>query len=41
MIITNDMILEHAPLGARISRHIRSTLPHNIELDDIMQAGML
>jgi RNA polymerase sigma factor for flagellar operon FliA len=41
MIITNDMILEHAPLVARISRHIRSTLPHNIELDDIIQAGML
>ncbi len=41
MIITNDMILEHAPLVARIARHIRSTLPHNMELDDIIQAGML
>lgn len=41
MIITNDMIKEHAPLVARIARHIRSTLPHNMELDDIIQAGML
>lgn len=41
MIITNEMILEHAPLVVRIARHIRSTMTHNIELDDIIQAGML
>lgn len=35
------LIKTHAPLVKRIARHLLGRLPHTIQLDDLMQAGML
>ncbi len=35
------LVLEHAPLVKRIAYHILARLPDHVELDDLIQAGML
>lgn len=36
-----DTIEKHAPLVKRIAYHLKSRLPANIQLDDLIQAGMI
>jgi RNA polymerase sigma factor FliA len=35
------MIMEHAPLVKRIAHHLSNRLPDSIQIDDLIQAGML
>lgn len=37
----NTFITEHAPLVKRIAKHLMLRLPHTVQLDDLIQAGML
>lgn len=36
-----DTVVKHAPLVKRIAYHLKSRLPANIHLDDLIQAGMI
>ena len=36
-----DTVEKHAPLVKRIAYHLKSRLPANIQLDDLIQAGMI
>ncbi len=36
-----DLVGKHAPLVKRIAYHLKSRLPANIQLDDMIQAGMI
>lgn len=36
-----DMIMQYAPMVKRIAYHLKSRLPAHIQLDDLIQAGML
>lgn len=38
---TNDMVLQHAPLVKRIAYHLMGRLPDTVQMDDLIQAGML
>lgn len=39
---SRDAMLErHAPLVARIAHHLKGRLPETVELDDLIQAGMI
>jgi len=38
---TQDMVEQHAPMVKRIAYHLKSRLPANIQLDDLIQSGML
>ena len=38
---TNDLVLQHAPLVKRIAYHLMGRLPDTVQLDDLMQSGML
>lgn len=35
------MVEEHAPLVQRIAHHLKARLPANVQLDDLIQAGMI
>ena len=36
-----DWLARHAPLVKRIAHHLHSRLPANVEIDDLVQAGMI
>lgn len=36
-----DTVEQHAPLVKRIAYHLKSRMPANIQLDDLIQAGMI
>lgn len=36
-----DMIMQYAPMVKRIAYHLKSRLPAHIQLDDLIQAGMV
>lgn len=38
---TDELVREHAPLVKRIAYHLLSRLPDSVQLDDLIQAGML
>lgn len=38
---TNDLVMQHAPLVKRIAYHLMGRLPDTVQLDDLVQAGML
>lgn len=38
---TDDRVMQHAPLVKRIAYHLLSRLPDSIQVDDLIQAGML
>src|SRR5690554_5667159 len=37
----DELIAKHAPLVRRLALQLASRLPANVELDDLMQAGMM
>lgn len=37
----NDLIRKHAPLVKRIAHHLMGRLPASVQVDDLIQAGML
>lgn len=36
-----DMVEKHAPMVKRIAYHLKSRMPANVQLDDLIQAGMM
>ncbi len=38
---TDERVMQHAPLVKRIAYHLLSRLPDSIQIDDLIQAGML
>ncbi|MDO9104292.1 MAG: RNA polymerase sigma factor FliA [Methylovulum sp.] len=38
---TDDMVMQHAPLVKRIAYHLLNRLPDSVQVDDLIQAGML
>ena len=36
-----DLVAKHVPLVKRIAYHLKSRMPANIQLDDLIQAGMV
>ncbi|MEY3807108.1 MAG: hypothetical protein RI893_84 [Pseudomonadota bacterium] len=38
---TDERVMQHAPLVKRIAYHLLSRLPDSIQVDDLIQAGML
>lgn len=38
---TNDLVIQHAPLVKRIAYHLMGRLPDTVQLDDLIQSGML
>ena len=37
----HDLVVQHAPLVRRIAQHLASRLPASVQIDDLMQAGMI
>ena len=37
----DDSLLQHAPLVKRIAYHLSAKLPHSVQVEDLIQAGML
>lgn len=37
----NDLVVRHAPLVKRIAHHLGSRMPSSVQLDDLIQAGMI
>ena len=37
----DEQVLQHAPLVKRIAYHLLSKLPNSVQVDDLIQAGML
>ncbi|MES1992100.1 MAG: RNA polymerase sigma factor FliA [Pseudomonadota bacterium] len=37
----HDLVTHHAPLVRRIAQHLASRLPASVQLDDLIQAGMM
>ncbi len=38
---TNELVVKHAPLVKRIAYHLMGRLPDTVQLDDLVQSGML
>ena len=38
---TNDLVIQHAPLVKRIAYHLLGRLPDTVQIDDLVQSGML
>ena len=38
---TDDLVLQHAPLVKRIAYHLMGRLPDTVQIDDLIQAGMI
>lgn len=38
---TNDLVAQHAPLVKRIAYHLMGRLPDTVQIDDLIQAGMV
>lgn len=36
-----DLVVEHAPLVKRIAHHLAARLPDSVQVDDLIQAGMI
>jgi RNA polymerase sigma factor FliA len=41
LVTYNDVVTKHAPLVKRIAHHLMGRLPANIQVDDLIQAGMI
>ena len=39
--VNDDLLLEHAPLVKKIALHIKARLPDSVQIDDLIQAGMI
>lgn len=39
--VTNDLVVQHAPLVKRIAYHLMGRLPNTVQMDDLVQSGML
>ncbi len=37
----NDLLTEHMPLVKRLAHHMKAKLPPSVEVDDLIQAGMI
>ena len=37
----NDLLVQHAPLVKRIAHHLMARLPDSVQLEDLIQAGMI
>jgi RNA polymerase sigma factor for flagellar operon FliA len=37
----NDLVIQHAPLLKRIAYHLVSRMPPNVQVEDLIQAGMI
>lgn len=37
----HDLVVQHAPLVRRIAQHLASRLPASVQIDDLIQAGMI
>ena len=37
----NDLLTEHMPLVKRLAHHMKTKLPPSVEVDDLVQAGMI
>ncbi|MEK9765089.1 MAG: sigma-70 family RNA polymerase sigma factor, partial [Thalassolituus sp.] len=37
----DDLVREHAPLVKRIAHHLMGRLPDSVQVDDLIQAGMI
>lgn len=37
----NDLIVQHAPLVKKIAHHLMSRLPSSVQVEDLIQAGMI
>ena len=40
-VAVNDVVASHAPLVKRIACHLINRLPANVQLEDLIQAGMI
>lgn len=40
-LVDDDLVVRHAPLVKRIAYHLAGRLPPNVQLDDLIQAGMI
>lgn len=40
-VSADDLVDQHAPLVKRIALHLRARLPDSVELDDLIQSGMI
>ena len=38
---TDDLVIQHAPLVKRIAYHLMGRLPDSVQIEDLIQAGML
>ncbi|HID81278.1 MAG TPA: RNA polymerase sigma factor FliA [Chromatiales bacterium] len=38
---SDDLLLQHAPLVKKIAYHLHARLPDNVQVDDLIQAGMM
>ena len=38
---TDERVMQHAPLVKRIAYHLLNKLPDSVQVDDLIQAGML
>ncbi|HHH40205.1 MAG TPA: RNA polymerase sigma factor FliA [Sedimenticola sp.] len=38
---SDDLVMQHAPLVKRIAYHLMNRLPPNVQVDDLIQAGMI
>ncbi len=39
--VNDDLLLEHAPLVKKIALHLKARLPDSVQIDDLIQAGMI
>lgn len=39
--VNEDLLIEHAPLVKKIALHIKARLPDSVQVDDLIQAGMI
>jgi RNA polymerase sigma factor for flagellar operon FliA len=40
-VVKKDLLTEHAPLVKRLAHQLRAKLPPSVEVDDLIQAGMM
>jgi len=39
--VNEDLLLKHAPLVKKIALHLKARLPDSVQIDDLIQAGMI
>ena len=37
----NELVVQHAPLVKRIAHHLLMRMPSSVQLDDLIQSGMI